>query len=86
MNVTYTKQFVKDVEKYPLFKRKVFDIIETFKNSKSLSELKNIKKLKASGNYYRLKIGSFRIGFSFSDNNITFYQFLHRKEIYRFFP
>jgi mRNA interferase RelE/StbE len=86
MNVTYTKQFVKDVEKYPLLKVKVFEIIETFKNSKTLFELKNIKKLKATGNYYRLKIGSFRIGFSFSENTITFYRFLHRNDIYRFFP
>jgi len=86
MNVIYTRQFVKDIEKYPIFKRKVFDIVETFKNSKTLFELKNIKKLKASGDYYRLKIGSFRIGFTFSNNTVTFNRFLHRKDIYRFFP
>lgn len=86
MKIIYTKQFVKDVEKYPAFKRKVFDIIETFKNSSTLFELTNIKKLKASGNFYRLKIGSFRIGFTFSDSTVTFYRFLHRKDIYRFFP
>jgi mRNA interferase RelE/StbE len=86
MKVSYTKQFVKDVEKYPLLKLKIFEVIETFKNSNSLFKLKNIKKLKAPGNYYRLKIGNFRIGFTFSDDTITFYRFLHRKDIYRFFP
>ena len=86
MKVNYTKQFVKDVEKYPLLKLKIFEVIETFKNSNSLFKLKNIKKLKAPGNYYRLKIGNFRIGFTFSDDTITFYRFLHRKDIYRFFP
>lgn len=86
MKVNYTKQFVKDVEKYPLFKLKIFEVIETFKNSNSLFKLKNIKKLKAPGNYNRLKIGNFRIGFTFSDDTITFYRFLHRKDIYRFFP
>lgn len=86
MKVNYTNQFVKDVEKYPLFKLKIFEVIETFKNSNSLFKLKNIKKLKAPGNYYRLKIGNFRIGFTFSDDTITFYRFLHRKDIYRFFP
>ncbi len=86
MKVIYTKQFVKDVEKYPLLKRKIYQVIDIFKNSNSLIKLKNIKKLKASGNYYRLKIGSFRIGFTYSDNTITFYRFLHRKDIYKFFP
>ena len=86
MKINYTKQFVKDVEKYPLFKLKIFEVIETFKNSNSLFKLKYIKKLKDPGNYYRLKIGNFRIGFTFSDDTITFYRFLHRKDIYRFFP
>lgn len=86
MKVSYTRQFVNDVEKYPQLKRKVFEVIETFKNAKTLTELKNIKKLKSTGNDFRLKIGSFRIGFSFSDNTIFFKRFLHRKDIYRFFP
>jgi mRNA interferase RelE/StbE len=86
MKVSYTRQFVNDIEKYPHLKRKVFGIIETFKNAKTLSELKNIKKLKSTGSDFRLKIGSFRIGFTFSENTILFKRFLHRKDIYRFFP
>jgi len=86
MKVSYTRQFVNDIEKYHHLKRKVFDIIETFKNAKTLSELKNIKKLKSAGNDFRVKIGSFRIGFTFADNTILFKRFLHRKDIYRFFP
>lgn len=86
MKVSYTRQFVTDVEKYPQLKRKVSDIIETFKNAKTLSELKNIKKLKSAGNDFRVKIGSFRVGFTFSDDTVLFKRFLHRKDIYRFFP
>lgn len=86
MKVSYTRQFVNDVEKYPQFKRKIFDVTQTFKNAKTLSELKNIKKLKSAGYDFRLKIGSFRIGFTFSENTILFKRFLHRKDIYRFFP
>ena len=33
MKVSYTRQFVNDIEKYPQLKRKVFDVIETFKNA-----------------------------------------------------
>ncbi len=86
MKVSYTRQFVNDVEKYPQLKRKIFDVTQTFKNAKTLSELKNIKNLKSAGDDFRVKIGSFRIGFTFVDNTILFKRFLHRKDIYRFFP
>jgi len=86
MNVTYSKQFVKDIKKYPHLKIKILGVINTFKNANSLTEIKNIKKLKFSGNFFRIKIGSFRIGFYFADDTITFRRFLHRKDIYKYFP
>jgi mRNA interferase RelE/StbE len=86
MKVSYTRQFVNDVEKYHQLKRKVLDVTQTFKNAKTLSELKNIKKLKSAGNEFRVKTGSFRIGFTFADNTILFKRFLHRIDIYLFFP
>ncbi len=86
MNVTYSKQFVKDIKKYPDLKTKILGIINTFKNANSLTEIKNIKKLKFPGNFFRIKIGHFRIGFSFANDIITFKRFLHRKDIYKYFP
>ena len=86
MKITYSKQFIKDVKKYPELKKKILRIINTFKNASTLSEIKNIKKLKYPGNFFRIKIGSFRIGFSLSDDIITFKRFLHRKDIYKYFP
>ena len=86
MNVTYSKQFIKDIKKYPDLKKKILGIINTFKNANSLTEIKNIKKLKFPGNFFRIKIGSFRIGFSFANDTITFRRFLHRKDIYKYFP
>lgn len=86
MIVNYTKQFVSDVEKYPLNKRKILDVIEAIKEAKTLSEIRNIKKLKAPGNNYRMRIGYFRIGFTISENKIILKRILHRKDIYKFFP
>ncbi|WP_256973597.1 type II toxin-antitoxin system RelE/ParE family toxin [Nostoc sp. T09] len=49
-------------------------------------KISNIKKLKADGNYYRIRVGDYRIGFAEDEDMITFVRVLHRKEIYRYFP
>jgi mRNA interferase RelE/StbE len=51
-----------------------------------LEELNNIKKLKAKGDYYRIRVGDYRIGLTANEEVITFVRVLHRKEIYRYFP
>ncbi len=40
MIITYTKQFVKDIKKYPELKKKILEIINTFKSANSLTENK----------------------------------------------
>lgn len=46
----------------------------------------NLKKLKGGGNYYRIRVGEYRIGIIVEGDAITFVRCLHRKEIYRYFP
>jgi len=36
--------------------------------------------------YYRIKIGDYRIGMTVEGNLVTLVRFLHRKDIYRYFP
>lgn len=49
-----------------------------------LKELKNIKKLKGYTSYYRLRIGDYRIGLKWMEDNqeLYFVTFGHRKGIY----
>ncbi|MGB5593914.1 MAG: type II toxin-antitoxin system RelE/ParE family toxin, partial [Crocosphaera sp.] len=42
--------------------------------------------LKGYQSFYRIKIGDYRIGIEADNNELIFVRFLHRKEIYRFFP
>lgn len=44
MNIKYTRQFIKDVKKYPSLKTQVDKVISKFKNLQSLEQLTNIKK------------------------------------------
>jgi mRNA interferase RelE/StbE len=86
MKISYTRQFIKDAKKYPQYKTQIQKVITNFENALSISSISNIKKLQSEGNDYRLRIGNFRIGFSIIDEQIVFRRFLHRKDIYKYFP
>jgi mRNA interferase RelE/StbE len=88
VKVEFRKSFEKDLGKIrdrDLLSR-IKDVIEEVENVETLLEVNNIKKLKADGNYYRLRVGNYRIGFAENEDLITFVRVLHRKEIYRYFP
>ncbi|WP_199250185.1 type II toxin-antitoxin system RelE/ParE family toxin [[Phormidium] sp. ETS-05] len=54
--------------------------------AEQLSEISNLKKLKGSTDYYRMRVGDYRIGIKVNDGVVSFVRILHRKEIYRYFP
>lgn len=88
MNINYEKSFLKDIQKLNDKKvaAKLKDFISSLEEKENLQNIPNIKKLKGYDNYYRLKIGNYRLGFSYQDNEIDIIRFLHRKDIYKLFP
>ena len=51
-----------------------------------MGDLPNLKKLKGAKNYFRLKLGDYRIGLTLENNIVIFVRFLDRKDIYKYFP
>jgi len=81
------KQFLKDIENIPQnIKLEIAYIVEDIESAVSLQGLSNIKKLKGYSHYYRIRIGSYRMGIALVDDTVVLSRFLHRKEVYRFFP
>ena len=79
--------FIKDVKKASQEnKQKIEEIFHELKAANKLTELKNAKKLKGHKHFYRIRIGDYRIGFAFENETVILLHFLHRKDIYRFFP
>ena len=88
MKVIFTKQFNKDVGRIK-DKRVAYSVesaIHAVKLANKLSEINNLKKLTGYGNAYRIRTGDYRLGIFVSDEVVEFSRFLHRKEIYRYFP
>jgi mRNA interferase RelE/StbE len=88
MNVEFRKSFEKDLRKIrdPELLQRIQSAIEEIETIDDSINLTNIKKLKAEGDYYRIRIGDYRIGLSIDEDTIFFVRVLHRKEIYRYFP
>jgi mRNA interferase RelE/StbE len=88
MEVKIDKTFQKDVQKIGGQKltQKIAKTIINFRQANELKSIKNLKKIRASTNHYRIKIGDYRLGIIITGTVVEFIRCLHRKDIYRFFP
>ncbi|MGE5393679.1 MAG: type II toxin-antitoxin system RelE family toxin [Candidatus Saccharibacteria bacterium] len=88
MKTEFLKQFYKDLNKITL-QSTLSDILSSVKNveaATTLSNIKNLKKLKGYKNAFRIKIGDYRIGVFIENDIVEFARIVHRKDIYRVFP
>lgn len=88
MNVEFRKSFEKDlgnIKDVALLQR-IKAVIEEVEIAKTLVDMSNLKKLKAESNYYRIRVGDYRIGITVGENVVIFVRVLHRKDVYRYFP
>ena len=54
--------------------------------AQSLGEVKNIKSLTGYKNYYRIRIGDYRISVCLKGDTVWLAAIAHRKDIYTYFP
>ncbi len=89
MKVEYKKSFAKDLKKKSNDRKllaKVEQIIEQVDQAQDTHQISNLKKLKADGNFYRIRTGDYRLGLIIQDDTVIFVRLLNRSEIYRYFP
>ena len=61
-------------------------VIEQVDKADSLASVSSVKQIKGQANHYRIRIGDYRLALVLQDDAVTFVPFLHRREIYRYFP
>ena len=88
MKVTFKNSFLKDLRriKERALAMRVKEVIESLEQVSTLQEIANLKQLKGSTGYYRIRVGDYRIGLRVDGEILTLVRFLHRKEVYRYFP
>ena len=88
MKTGFKSSFAKDLKaiKNKTVLDAVAKLIEVVEAAQNLRAIPDVKKLKAKGDYYRIKLGDYRVGITLNKDEITFVRCLDRKEIYRYFP
>jgi mRNA-degrading endonuclease RelE of RelBE toxin-antitoxin system len=89
LEVTYSESFLKDLKilkstpYYQKIKKICFNELPA---CSAIKEIRNLKKLEGHSNFFRIRIGDYRIGLHIKNNSIQILRVLDRKEIYRVFP
>ena len=89
MKFRVERSFDRDVDKIKDKKllKKIRSFISTIEEAASISEILHIRKIEGFDSFYRTKIGDYRLGMeALSDKDVILVRFLHRKDIYRYFP
>jgi len=88
MKVEFKQSFARDLRRIKdkgLLNR-VKETIEELEQAQSLSEVQEVRKLRGEDHYYRIRIGDYRRGIIVEGEVVTLVKFLHRRDIYRYFP
>jgi mRNA interferase RelE/StbE len=86
MKILVDKSFERDVKRLPIqVQKELKEITQKLLVASSLSET-NSSKMEGAKYAYRIRFGSYRIGFYLEEDSIILSRVLDRKEIYRHFP
>ncbi len=88
MKVEFKKSFLKELQKLrdQSLKNDIVATITQVESANNIIEIKNLKKLSGYDVFYRIRVGSYRIGIKVEREVVYFVAFEHRKDIYRNFP
>jgi len=87
MEIVITKTFEKQLKSVPKYIREsAIEVLEALEKAKIVTEIKDLKKLSSYTNYYRIRIGNYRMGLQIIDPKIIVVTILHRFTIYKLFP
>ena len=66
---------------------RVLSVIEELEAAPDIAEIPSAARLTSDrGRYYRMRIGDYRLGAALEGDALVLVRFLHRRDIYRFFP
>jgi mRNA interferase RelE/StbE len=88
MQVKYESRFQKDLKNInnASILEKIKTVIENCKQADSIQQINQLKKMRGYNQFYRVRVGDYRIGLAIQDDIFIFVRCLHRKDIYRYFP
>ena len=91
MNLSFKKSFLKELKRLPKpAQEQVLAALETLRQAKTLQDsgldVDRMEGQKKTENYYRIRVGEWRLGVENLPPDLLVITVLHRSEIYKRFP
>ena len=88
MKVDPGRGFIRDLRRIRSseLRQRVLRKIEELEAASAITDVRGVIKMTGEGPYYRIRIGEYRLGIAAEGDEATLLRFLHRSEIYDFFP
>jgi mRNA interferase RelE/StbE len=88
MKTSFRKSFARDLEKLKNAKLRaqIQSTITNIEAATDLRQISDLKKIISTDNFYRIRVGEYRMGVAIKQDAIEFIRCLHRRDLYRHFP
>lgn len=88
MNYLALRSFQKDfrvIRDKKLLER-LSKVIDEIEQATAIEDVGNVATMSGAADAFRIRVGDYRLGCYLVDGKLVLARFLHRKEIYRYFP
>jgi len=89
MNLVFKSSFDRDLAKIrnKTVLAHLKELILNLEGIATLAKVSKLEKISGHSGYYRIRLGDYRLGLHRPDGKtVTLIRFLHRKDVYRYFP
>lgn len=89
MELEYRASFVRDLRRVgnAEIRRRLERTMGHLEAAGSIADIAGAVRIRsATGRYFRIRIGDYRLGLALEGDTVILVRFLHRREIYRMFP
>jgi mRNA interferase RelE/StbE len=88
VKIEFKKSFSKDLDAMSDAKlsRRVQDVLLRLETTPTLANFPHLESLSGHPGHFRIRIGSHRLGLRLVGDTVVCVRFLHRREVYRYFP
>ena len=88
MRLDPLRSFSRDVDALPdaKLRQRLREVLLVIEAAQRIQEVPNVKKMKGHTKAFRIRVGEYRLGLFLEGNVVQLVRFLHRREVYRWFP
>ena len=88
MEIRYSRDFIRDLRrvKDASIRRRVDGVLDDLEAASTIAEISGARIIASGRRRYRIRIGDYRLGFALDGDAVTLMRFMHRRQIYRYFP